>query len=62
MATAYGHMSAYVVQVGQVVRKGDVIGYVGSSGASTGPHVHFEVLINGEQVNPLDYAVPKKTN
>ena len=62
LATAYGHMSAYVVQVGQVVRKGDVIGYVGSSGASTGPHVHFEVLINGEQVNPLDYAVPKKTN
>jgi len=61
LETAYGHMSAIVAQVGQVVKKGDVIGYVGNSGASTGPHVHFEVLQNGEQVNPLNYAVPKKT-
>ena len=60
LETAYGHMSAIVAQVGQVVKKGDVIGYVGNSGASTGPHVHFEVLQNGEQVNPLDYAVPRK--
>jgi murein DD-endopeptidase MepM/ murein hydrolase activator NlpD len=60
LATAYGHMSAIAVQVGQVVKKGDTIGFVGNSGASTGPHVHFEVLVNGDQVNPLDYAVPKR--
>ncbi len=59
MQTAYGHMSAIVAQVGQTVRKGDIIGYVGSSGASTGPHVHFEVLKAGEQDNPLIYVMPR---
>lgn len=52
--TAYGHMSALAVQAGQNVKKGDVIGYVGSSGYSTGPHVHFEVLVNGQTTNPLN--------
>lgn len=54
--TAYGHMSAIAATAGQQVQKGDVIGFVGSTGASTGPHVHFEVLTDGEQTNPLQYV------
>lgn len=53
--TAYGHMSSLAVSEGSYVHKGQVIGYVGSSGYSTGPHLHFEVLENGRQVNPLRY-------
>lgn len=51
-------MSAIAVQPGQTVRRGDVIGYAGSSGYSTGPHVHFEVRQNGSPVNPLNFARP----
>ena len=51
--TAYGHMSGIAVEEGQVVRKGDFIGFAGSSGYSTGPHVHFEVLVDGEYVDPM---------
>ncbi|MDD4320427.1 MAG: M23 family metallopeptidase [Acidaminococcaceae bacterium] len=53
--TAYGHMSAIAVSVGQEVRRGEVIGFVGSSGVSTGPHVHFEILEDGKTVNPLQF-------
>lgn len=53
--TAYGHMSSIAVTSGSYVKKGQLIGYVGSSGYSTGPHLHFEVLQYGEQVNPLRY-------
>ena len=49
-------MSKLAVQAGQSVSKGDVIGYVGSSGYSTGPHVHFEVLVNGQTTDPLEYV------
>ncbi|HIU64180.1 MAG TPA: M23 family metallopeptidase [Candidatus Avacidaminococcus intestinavium] len=52
-ASAYGHMSAIAVAPGDNVAKGDVIGYIGSSGYSTGPHLHFEVLVSGSQVDPL---------
>lgn len=50
--TAYGHMSSIVCHAGEYVKKGQVIGYVGSSGYSTGPHLHFEVIRDGKQVNP----------
>lgn len=50
--TAYGHMSSLAVSAGSFVKKGEVIGYVGSTGYSTGPHLHFEVIHYGEQVDP----------
>lgn len=54
-ATLYGHMSSIAVSNGQTVQKGQVIGRVGSTGMSTGAHLHFEVLINGTHTNPLQY-------
>jgi murein DD-endopeptidase MepM/ murein hydrolase activator NlpD len=53
--TLYGHMSGFNVKVGQRVKRGDVIGYVGSTGLSTAPHLHYEVSINGEKVNPVNF-------
>ena len=53
--TRYGHLSRIAVPEGSTVRQGDVIGRVGSSGASTGPHLHFELREGGRTVNPLDY-------
>ena len=53
--TRYGHMSRLNVAAGQTVHKGDVIGYVGTTGRSTGPHLHYEVRIAGVAVNPLPY-------
>jgi murein DD-endopeptidase MepM/ murein hydrolase activator NlpD len=55
METRYGHLSGYNVVEGQQVHKGDVIGYVGSTGRSTGPHLHYEVRIGGEAVDPTPY-------
>jgi murein DD-endopeptidase MepM/ murein hydrolase activator NlpD len=56
IGTVYGHMERFIVKVGQNVIRGQVIGYEGSTGASTGPHVHFMVLYNNIWVNPLDYV------
>jgi murein DD-endopeptidase MepM/ murein hydrolase activator NlpD len=53
--TLYGHMSAFNVKVGQKVKRGDVIGYVGNTGLSTGPHLHYEVIHNNKKVNPVNY-------
>ena len=55
LATRYGHLSAIDVRVGQVVRIGQVIGRLGSTGRSTGPHVHYETRVNGEAVNPAKF-------
>jgi murein DD-endopeptidase MepM/ murein hydrolase activator NlpD len=54
-STLYGHMQRYSVNVGDVVKQGDVIGLMGSTGRSTGPHVHFEVMIGTEKVDPMRY-------
>ena len=55
LQTRYGHLSRLNVAAGQFVHKGDLIGYVGSTGRSTGPHLHYEVRVAGESVNPLPY-------
>ncbi len=55
ISTRYGHLSGFAVMAGQAVHRGDVIGYVGASGRSTGPHLHYEVRINDTPVNPYKY-------
>jgi murein DD-endopeptidase MepM/ murein hydrolase activator NlpD len=53
LATRYGHLSKFSVKPGASVQRGDVIGYVGSTGRSTGAHLHYEILANGKLINPL---------
>ena len=57
LETRYAHLSSYTVRDGEQVRKGDLIGYVGSTGRSTGPHLHYEVRVSSEPVNPIPYMV-----
>ncbi|QEX24276.1 hypothetical protein FRZ61_42170 [Hypericibacter adhaerens] len=62
-ATAYAHISRFAkgLHVGSRVHQGDVIAYVGATGRATGPHLHFEVLVNGSQVNPTSVKLPSGT-
>lgn len=53
LSTRYGHLSRFAVKTGTSLRRGDVIGYVGSTGRSTGSHLHYEILTNGSPLNPL---------
>ena len=53
--TRYAHMSSYVVEIGDTVQRGDLLGFVGSTGKSTGPHLHYEVIKDGHKVNPINY-------
>lgn len=57
ITTIYGHNSRFAVSVGQSVKKGQVISYVGSTGRSTGPHLHYEVRVNGTPVDPTSFLV-----
>ncbi|HRE42547.1 MAG TPA: M23 family metallopeptidase, partial [Terricaulis sp.] len=60
--TAYAHMSRIAVRSGARVRQGQVIGYVGSTGRSTGPHLHYEVMRRGQQINPMTLRVANGRN
>lgn len=53
--TLYAHLNGFAVKKGQKVKRGDVIGYVGNTGLSTAPHLHYEVKLNGKKVNPVNY-------
>jgi murein DD-endopeptidase MepM/ murein hydrolase activator NlpD len=53
--TRYAHMHEFAVRPGQTIKRGDLIGYVGNTGLSTAPHLHYEVLINGDHVDPVHY-------
>ncbi len=57
LETRYAHLSRLAVAAGERVQKGDLIGYVGSTGRSTGPHLHYEVRVDGVAVNPIPYMV-----
>ena len=59
LTSRYGHMSEVAVEPGQKVKRGDVIGYVGSSGRSTGYHLHYEVHVDGKPINPLAYILDR---
>lgn len=56
-STRYGHLQSFAVRPGQRIKRGEVIGYVGSTGRSTGPHLHYEVRLNNNPVNPLEYIL-----
>ncbi|MDR0239329.1 MAG: M23 family metallopeptidase [Deltaproteobacteria bacterium] len=57
ITTKYGHMQRIIVREGQQVKRGEIVGFVGSTGRSTGPHLHYEVKLNGIHVNPLRYIL-----
>jgi murein DD-endopeptidase MepM/ murein hydrolase activator NlpD len=57
ISTRYAHLSRFVVKEGQIVRRGTILGYAGNTGRSTGPHLHYEVLVNGVNVNPTHYIL-----
>lgn len=61
LETRYAHMSRLAVAEGERVKKGDVIGYVGSTGRSTGPHLHYEVRVDGVAVNPVPYMLESES-
>ncbi len=58
LKTAYAHMSRIAAKNGSRVKQGEIIGYVGTTGRSTGPHLHYEVMVNGKQVNPRSVNLP----
>ena len=60
-STGYGHLSGWAVHAGEHVHQGQVVAYVGSTGRSTGPHLHYEVILGGQKINPTGAKVPQGT-
>jgi len=58
--TKYGHLQGFAVKQGAVVRRGDVVGYVGATGRTTGSHLHYEILANGQLIDPMDLLGPAR--
>jgi murein DD-endopeptidase MepM/ murein hydrolase activator NlpD len=57
MLTRYAHLSKFLKEKGQNVKRGEIVAEIGASGRSTGPHLHYEVLLNGVPVNPENYIL-----
>ena len=57
VVSRFGHLSKLKVRSGQKVERGDIIGYVGSTGRSMGPHLHYEILVSGRHVDPRDFIL-----
>lgn len=60
LSSRYGHLARFAVRAGEVVRRGQVIGYVGATGRATGAHLHYEVLVGGQPINPLRLLVARE--
>jgi murein DD-endopeptidase MepM/ murein hydrolase activator NlpD len=61
LETRYGHLSQFLVHIGQHVKRGEMIGRIGTTGKTTGPHLHYEVMANGRLLNPLQLLTQQKT-
>ncbi|MEO6050387.1 MAG: M23 family metallopeptidase [Pyrinomonadaceae bacterium] len=62
LSTRYGHLSKIEIGVGDTITRGQLIGYIGSTGRSTGPHLHFELRLNDKSINPRHFLVPEPTD
>ena len=62
ITTRYAHLRGFNVRVGQEIQRGDVIGFVGNTGRSLGYHLHYEVLLHGTKMNPMDYILDLDRN
>ena len=62
LSTRYGHLSKFAVRAGEDVKRGQIVGYVGSTGRATGPHLHYEILANGRLLNPIQLLTRPTTH
>jgi len=55
--TRYGHLASFAAKAGSTVRRGDLVGYVGATGRTTGAHLHYEILANGQLIDPFGFLI-----